>query len=111
LGNPQICILAFASNNPKVEIYKVSDALSKKGWSLNNCQNPVCVHLCLTHMNSDYADKFINDMKESIDEVLQYPDRFTKSAGAIYGTIVDIPATQFKDGILQTLLDVMLNPQ
>lgn len=38
MGNPQVSVVAFESS--VFDVLRVSDALNKKGWSLNNLQFP-----------------------------------------------------------------------
>ena len=56
-------MIAFASD--QVDIYKVLDAMSHKGWSLNGLHRPACVHLCVTlrHSQPGVAERFLQDLK------------------------------------------------
>jgi sphinganine-1-phosphate aldolase len=38
VGKPEMTLIAFASN--VVDIFKVNDAMTEKGWSLNALQKP-----------------------------------------------------------------------
>ena len=38
LGNPEMTVIAFASK--EVNIYKVNEAMTEKGWSLNPLHKP-----------------------------------------------------------------------
>ena len=68
-GNPQICVLGFGSNT--INIYKISNKMKQLGWNLNELQNPASFHLCITNCHrSSIIDKFISDMRNSINEVV-----------------------------------------
>jgi glutamate/tyrosine decarboxylase-like PLP-dependent enzyme len=45
LGDP-LWIVAFGSD--EVDVYRVLDAMTKRGWSLNGLQKPKAVHICVT---------------------------------------------------------------
>lgn len=48
LGNPPASVVAFASNNSRMNAHEVGDAMSKKGWHLNGIMNPPAVHIAVT---------------------------------------------------------------
>lgn len=108
IGDPQMSVLSFRPSDRNIHPFKVSDALSKRGWTLNNCQMPSCMHICFTHATYPKADKFIRDLKEAFADVIANPEVYEKSSGALYGTMVEIPAQGLKSDILKQYLDVML---
>ncbi|CEG58379.1 pyridoxal phosphate-dependent decarboxylase family protein [Legionella fallonii] len=92
-GNPQWSILGFRSDtlNP----HFIADELDKRGWKLNLLQKPDGFHLCITHVHTlveGFEDKFINDLKDSIAAVKQYPaDKKPTGNVKVYGTIGILP--------------------
>lgn len=46
-------VVAFKSTTKSLNIYKVNDLLTQKGWHLNALQFPSSVHMCFTaqHVN------------------------------------------------------------
>jgi len=110
MGNPKFSVLGFESNHSKINIFNISDAMKNHGWNLNNCQNPNSFHLCVTYNNKDKAKKFIQDLKESIQDVLENPQNYKDSAGAVYGTLISIPDCDFKDEIMRKFYEVTLLP-
>ena len=48
LGNPPASVVAFASQDSKVDALEVGDAMSRKGWHLNALSDPKSVHLACT---------------------------------------------------------------
>jgi len=109
IGKPVTSILAFKSINDKLKIFKLSDAMNNRGWVFNNLQNPECIHYCFTLANCHKPNKFINDLKHAINEVLTKPELYMKTSGALYGTVVSLPsnATNFKNKLLTTYMDVV----
>lgn len=49
LGNPPVSVVAFgAKEGSGINVLKVGDTMSKKGWHLNALQNPAAVHIAVT---------------------------------------------------------------
>ena len=74
-GEPRICVVGFGSET--IDIYKVSSRMKRKGWNLNELQNPPSFHLCITNCHTDeIITQFIADLKTSLDKVVS--DKFNK---------------------------------
>ena len=52
-GKPDMCVVAIKSTDKGLNIYKVNDLMTQKGWHLNALQFPSSVHMCFTaqHVN------------------------------------------------------------
>merc|ERR1712156_160960 len=111
MGNPVVSTMAFreSKENKKMNIFNVGDAMGQRGWTSNRCQKPNCIHFCFTITNCKEADKFVNDLKESVKEVVEYPDKFESGNGAMYGAMIAIPSEGFKKDILSSYMDVVYN--
>jgi len=98
MGDP-LWVIAFESK--QLDIYKVMDQMTEKGWNLNGLHKPACVHICVTlrHTEKGIADRFLSDLKEAISYVQSNP---SKSGGMapVYGMAASLP---FK-GIVRDLL-------
>jgi glutamate/tyrosine decarboxylase-like PLP-dependent enzyme len=72
LGDP-LWVIAFAGDG--FSIYDVLDRMSTRGWSLNGLQHPAAVHLCVTlrHTVDGAADRFLADLRASVDEAREDP--------------------------------------
>lgn len=103
IGDPLTSVVAFDSE--EVDIYRVSDGLSKKGWNINNLQYPPAFHICCTYMTD--ADSFIADMKEVMAEVLKNPKEKASGSAAIYGMSAAIPDRSLIDRIARGYIDTM----
>ncbi|CAH8636447.1 unnamed protein product [Heterobilharzia americana] len=88
-GNPNVCVVAFGSN--VFNIYCLSKALSDKpngcGWNLNNLQFPPAIHLCVTdmHCKKGHADRFIHDVAEIANELIEKPNTKAEGVASLYG--------------------------
>ncbi len=108
LGEP-LWNIAFASD--AVDIYRVMDFMSSRGWSLNPLQKPPSVHICVTlrHTQAGVASRFIEDLKAAVDHVERSPQQEGGMA-PIYGMAATIPdrkvVAELLDGYLDTLYSV-----
>lgn len=89
LGDPQ-WVIAFSSES--LNIYKIWDRMAQLGWSLNSLHNPPAIHICVTlpHTKQGVADRFLNDLAESVSFVKKNPD-FKGDMAPIYGMAASIP--------------------
>ncbi len=66
MGQPPAMVVAWDSES--LNVYKMADRMSKKGWSINSLQKPASVHICVTypHTQNGVADRFIADLTEVV---------------------------------------------
>lgn len=95
---------AFASD--ELDIYRVMDAMSRRGWSLNGLHRPACVHLCVTlrHSQPGVAERFVADLEEAVAHVRAHPDEHGGMA-PVYGLAATLPFRGVVDDILKGYLD------
>ena len=105
LGDP-LWVIAFASET--LDIYKIMDVMTHKGWSLNGLHKPSCVHLAITrrHTQPGVAERFIADLKEAVAIVKADPE---KSGGMapVYGLAATLPARGVVGDILKRYIDLL----
>lgn len=104
-GEVDAMIVCF-DGAPGVNIYKVGDCMSKRGWSLNALQKPACLHICCTVTHVGKTDEFIKDLKDSVQEVLSNPGMKGGNA-AIYGMTSALPSGPVNE-LLKVYNDVVL---
>ena len=106
LGDP-LWNIAFGSES--YDIYKVMGYMAEKGWNLNGLQRPPAVHICLTHRHTQpgLAEKFITDLKESVDQVAEHPEQATSGMGRLYGMASQIPDSTMVDGVLKSYIEML----
>jgi sphinganine-1-phosphate aldolase len=90
IGDP-LFVIAFRSD--EVDIYRVMDAMTDKGWSLNGLYKPACLHLCTTlrHTEPGVAERFLADLSASVEYVRDNPDGGQGGAAPLYGMANTIP--------------------
>nr|CAH7728754.1 unnamed protein product [Callosobruchus chinensis] len=106
-GQPVTSVIAIGSCD--FDIYRLSTALKEKGWSLNNLQFPSGIHICVTHMHvaPGVADRFIEDVKSSITEIMKNPSLPVEGNMAIYGAAQQIPDRSIVGDFTRLFLDTM----
>ncbi len=102
LGDP-LFVIAFAAH--ELDIYKVLDAMADRGWSLNGLQRPPSLHLCVTlrHTEPGVAERFLDDLRESVEFVRKHPD-VSGGQAPIYGMANTLPDRTF---IAEAMKDYM----
>jgi len=105
MGEP-LWVIAFCSET--LDIYKVMDYMTAKGWSLNGLHKPACLHLCVTlrHTQPGVAERFLHDMKEAVEYVKANPE--TKGGMApVYGMAATLPVRSVVEDLLERYIDML----
>jgi len=97
IGQPNMCVFAFKSNNNKLDIFVLADNLENKGWFIERQQNPNSLHLTITLRHTKIIDEFICDLMSSIRESIGIRP---SGKAAIYGSAVAITNPEVIDDIL-----------
>ena len=88
-GEPELSIIGIGSK--KINIYILSERLKLKKWDINNIQNPDGFHLCITsYHNKTVLNKFISDLKESVNDIKKDGLNSKNKSKCIYGTMQSI---------------------
>ncbi|XP_072439651.1 sphingosine-1-phosphate lyase 1 isoform X1 [Chiloscyllium punctatum] len=111
-GKPEVSVVAIGSRT--FDIFRLSNLMTSKGWNLNTLQFPSSIHICVTllHTKNGVADQFVEDLCESVAEIMKNPDEKTTGRGAIYGMAQSIPdrtlVTEISHGFLDCLYSTEL---
>lgn len=106
-GKPEVSVVALGSD--VFDIFRLSNALTSKGWNLNTLQFPSSIHICVTmlHTQTGVAEQFIKDVREEVAVIMKNPKEKTTGMGAIYGMAQSIPdrsmVTEVSCGFLDCL--------
>jgi sphinganine-1-phosphate aldolase len=90
-----------------LDVFQVLENMGKRGWSLNGLQRPAAVHIAITlrHTLAGVVDRFLADLRASVDEVRAHPEVRTGLA-PIYGLAAALPEQVVRD-LLTGYLDLM----
>lgn len=105
LGDP-IWIVAFASDS--LDVYRVVDFMTRRGWNLNGLHKPPCVHIAITlrHTQPGVAERFVNDLREAVAHVKAHPAEEGGMA-PVYGLAASIPVRGVIGDILERYMDAL----
>jgi glutamate/tyrosine decarboxylase-like PLP-dependent enzyme len=104
LGDP-LWVIAFATEEG-VDVFQVLENMSGRGWSLNGLQLPPAVHIAITlrHTLPGVADRFLADLRASVEEARANPGVSTGMA-PVYGMAAALPA-ELVHAMLAAYLDI-----
>jgi sphinganine-1-phosphate aldolase len=105
LGEP-LFVIAFGSRT--LDIYKILDRLSAKGWNLNGLHKPAAVHLCVTlrHTQPGVADRFLENLREAVEHVRENPGEKGTMA-PVYGMAATVPFRGLLSDLLKKYMDLL----
>ncbi|KAM4730348.1 sphingosine-1-phosphate lyase 1 isoform 2-T2 [Anableps anableps] len=110
-GNPEVSVVAIGSE--VFDIFRLSNALTSKGWNLNTLQYPSSIHICCTvlHTQPGVADRFVREVKEQVAIIMENPKEKTTGMGAIYGMAQSIPDRSLVTEISKGFLDCLYSTE
>lgn len=105
LGDPLFNV-AFTSD--ELDIYRVMDFMTRRGWSLNGLHRPSCVHICTTlrHTQEGVAQRFVDDLRDAVSHVRANPSEKGTMA-PVYGMAASMPDRTLVGGMLERFLDLL----
>jgi glutamate/tyrosine decarboxylase-like PLP-dependent enzyme len=105
LGDP-LWNIAFAA--PGLDVYRVLDGMSKKGWSLNGLHRPAAVHLCVTlrHARPGVAERFVADLRQAVAHVQAHPEE-KGGLAPVYGMAATLPFRGVVSDMLKRFMDLL----
>ncbi|MBN1207858.1 MAG: aminotransferase class V-fold PLP-dependent enzyme [Myxococcaceae bacterium] len=105
LGDP-LFVIAFGSHT--LDIFKVMERMSAKGWSLNGLHKPAAVHLCVTlrHTQPGVADRFLEDLRAAVAHVQANPSEEGTMA-PVYGMAATVPFRGLLSDLLKKYMDLL----
>ncbi|MFV8754593.1 aminotransferase class V-fold PLP-dependent enzyme [Nannocystaceae bacterium ST9] len=107
LGDP-LWVIAFRSRDPKVDVYRVLDFMSKRHWNLNGLHRPACMHIAITlrHTHEGVIDRMLADLEAAVAHVKAHPSEQGGMA-PVYGLAGTLPARGAVRDMLSLYLDAL----
>jgi sphinganine-1-phosphate aldolase len=108
LGQP-LWVIAFAADG--FDIYRVLDAMSQRGWSLNGLHRPACLHLCVTLRQTEpgVVERFLADLEASVADARK-ATRKTPGMAPVYGLAATLPVRGAVADLLRRYVDLLYKP-
>ncbi len=105
MGDP-LWNIAFTSD--QFDVYQIMDHMSERGWVLNGLHKPSCIHICLTlaHTQAGVAERFLEDLRQSVAAVKANPDKEGGMA-PVYGMAANMPLRGAVGELLNKYMDVL----
>ncbi|XP_049837080.1 sphingosine-1-phosphate lyase isoform X3 [Schistocerca gregaria] len=106
-GTADTSVVAIGSND--FHIYRLSDAITKRGWNINALQFPPGMHLCVTYMHTaeGVAERFLSDIQEELEKILKEPVKEVGGKFAVYGMSQSVPDRSIVGDFTRCFLDSM----
>jgi glutamate/tyrosine decarboxylase-like PLP-dependent enzyme len=92
VGDSLFVVALAAGGDDGLDIYRVNDAMTARGWALSGLHRPPGVHLAVTlrHTAPGVAERLVADLRASVDEVRATPPSESGMA-PVYGLADSIP--------------------
>lgn len=110
LGDPLFCV-GFNSTTDEVNIFRVIDELSDRGWSLNGLHHPPGMHISTTlrHTQPGVAEQLLSDLRDSVDAAKADPGKEGGMA-PLYGMAATLPERGVISDFLKVYMDLWFKP-
>ncbi len=109
LGDPDICLVAVGADSEDVDIFKLCDAMHKRGWHLGPqpaIDNiPPSFHITMLPPNTPIIEQLLSDLAECVEEVRGQPQNPMVEQVAAMAQGID-PDT-LTDEMIQNLLGMV----
>jgi glutamate/tyrosine decarboxylase-like PLP-dependent enzyme len=104
IGDP-LFVIAFQSAD--LDVYRIMDAMTERGWNLNGLHKPAAVHLCVTlrHTQPGVAERFVSDLRASVADVKENADALPGGVAPVYGMANTLPDRGIIADLLQKHMD------
>jgi sphinganine-1-phosphate aldolase len=110
LGNPEATIFTFTSE--EINVYSLADRMEMLGWHMDRQQLPTCLHFMVTLAHENIVEEFLADLRESVKDVKEYPEKYSSGSAAMYGMMGQLPdRSQVNDYLIETLNQFMKEEQ
>jgi len=100
-------LAVFAFGSDELNIYEVLDQMSARHWALTGLQHPAGIHVSTTLRQTQpgVAERFVKDLKESVEHVRANPGAEGGMA-PIYGLAAAIPEKGIVHDLLRQVMDI-----
>lgn len=107
IGDPKCSVISFTSDT--INMYELSDRLSKKGWHLSALQKPPALHFVVTRLSTNSIDNLITLLRDEIDRLKKDPEAkpSTEGTNALYGVAGSIKTSGVADRLIVGFLDTL----
>lgn len=91
IGKPKGPLIAYRSNDRKLNIFAVAGQMEEAGWSLNRTQKPDGIHAMVTAQHLAIVPQYLADLAKAVETVRANPQLATSGSAATYGMMSHVP--------------------
>jgi glutamate/tyrosine decarboxylase-like PLP-dependent enzyme len=101
-------LFVHAFTSDELDIYRVMDEMTHRGWSLNGLHRPSCIHICVTlrHTQPGVAERFVADLRAAVEHVRAHP-AIEGGMAPVYGMAATLPLRGVVRDILGRYIDTL----
>jgi sphinganine-1-phosphate aldolase len=105
LGDP-LWVIAFTATD--VDVFRLLEAMTGRGWRLNGLHHPPAIHLAVTlrHASGQVVERFLSDLGEAVDQVRHAPPEDMSSV-PVYGMAATFPVRGVVNDLLERYVDTL----
>lgn len=109
MAEADVSVVAFTSKH--FNIMRLMDDMAARGWSLNALQYPAGIHIAVTkmHTKAGVAERFVKDIRDSVNEIMKLKDRKLGKLAAIYCSTQAVPDKSLINDVTYMFLDACYN--
>ncbi len=104
IGDPLSSVVSFTSTS--INVYHLSDAMTKKGWHLSALQTPPALHVAFTYLTVPVVDELISTLKSSVKS-LANEGPVKSDTAALYGVAGSVSTAGVVDKLIEGFIDTM----
>eukprot|EP01104_Vermistella_antarctica_P020389 TRINITY_DN8701_c0_g1_i1.p1 TRINITY_DN8701_c0_g1~~TRINITY_DN8701_c0_g1_i1.p1 ORF type:complete len:531 (-),score=181.18 TRINITY_DN8701_c0_g1_i1:158-1750(-) len=104
-GNPDSACVAILSD--EIDVYKISDALAKKGWSTHRIQKPIAIMMQVGLRDNMNVNTYLEDLAECTDHVRNHPEDYNDGLAPVYGMAAEMPDRSLIGEMMKGYMDVL----
>ncbi len=111
VGRPDMTVFAYHSTDKALNIYAVGDLMEEKGWHIDRLPKPPALHAMVTINHQDAAQRYVEDLRASVEYLRAHPDMAQKGSAPMYGLMAKMPLRgMVKKNVLQ-IMKQMYSPE
>jgi glutamate/tyrosine decarboxylase-like PLP-dependent enzyme len=110
LGDGDATIVAWTHAPGGPEVYGVAERMEARGWTIDRCQKPPCVHLTVTANHLAIVDDYLADLRASAAEVVADPSLARAGTAATYGMMAKVPIRGMVGASVRKFFEQMYSP-
>jgi glutamate/tyrosine decarboxylase-like PLP-dependent enzyme len=105
VGDGNATIVAYAGKG--ADTYALADRMEARGWTMDRQHRPASIHLTVTANHAQIVEKYLADLRASVDEVLRDPKLAKSGSAPMYGMAAKMPIRRLVAGQVRKMITEM----